>query len=230
MKSIEEAVAFMEAVAADDSHGYDQTYRMGPNYDCSSLVGTALHKAGYNVNPGSTTRNLYSQLQKENFQSLPVSGIRKRGDIFLTPGKHVVMCISGGAIVHASINEKGKITGGKSGDQTGKEICTRSFYVPSYGWRYHLRAPQVTSPNLKVDYAKSYNAGLKGEFITTTSLRLRTGAGLTKKIQVVMPKGTLVKCYGYFTNKSNIQWLLVELTIQDTPYIGFCSSRYLNRA
>ena len=38
-----------------------------------------------------------------------------------------------------SLNEKGKITGGEPGDQTGKEICIRSFYTPSYGWKYHLR-------------------------------------------------------------------------------------------
>ena len=33
-----------------------------------------------------------------------------------------------GKLVHASINENGKTTGGKSGDQTGKEICVRSYY------------------------------------------------------------------------------------------------------
>ena len=31
-------------------------------------------------------------------------------------------------IGHASINEKGKVTGGKKGDQTGKEVCIRTWY------------------------------------------------------------------------------------------------------
>lgn len=31
-------------------------------------------------------------------------------------------------IAHASINENGKISGGKAGDQTGKEVCIRSWY------------------------------------------------------------------------------------------------------
>ena len=31
-------------------------------------------------------------------------------------------------IGHASINEKGTVSGGKSGDQTGKEVCVRNWY------------------------------------------------------------------------------------------------------
>ena len=31
-------------------------------------------------------------------------------------------------IGHASIDERGKITGGSAGDQTGREVCTRSWY------------------------------------------------------------------------------------------------------
>ena len=39
----------------------------------------------------------------------------------------------------ARIDENGKITGGKAGDQTGKEISTQKFYVHSKGW-YVIRA------------------------------------------------------------------------------------------
>ena len=42
-------------------------------------------------------------------------------------------------IGHSSINELGKATGGLAGDQTGKEICTRSYYNPSTKWDYVLR-------------------------------------------------------------------------------------------
>lgn len=136
-KSIEEAVKWMENIARDDSHGYDQAHRNGPNYDCSSLVGTALSKAGFNVSPSSTTRNLYEQLKKEGFVSC--SKPWKRGDIHLSVGHHVVTSIDANNIVHASINEKGTATGGKSGDQTGKEICIRSYYEYPKGWTYHLR-------------------------------------------------------------------------------------------
>ena len=46
MGVVDEAVAFARAMAEDDTHGYDQTSRWGPDYDCSSLVISAFKKAG----------------------------------------------------------------------------------------------------------------------------------------------------------------------------------------
>ena len=40
-------------------------------------------------------------------------------------------------IGHASIDENRNIKGGSAGDQTGKELCTRSWYTT--GWEYILR-------------------------------------------------------------------------------------------
>ena len=37
-------------------------------------------------------------------------------------------------IGHASINEKGKVKGGKKGDQTGKEVCIRTWYLHKKNW------------------------------------------------------------------------------------------------
>lgn len=42
-------------------------------------------------------------------------------------------------IVHSSIDENGRATGGNAGDQTGKEVCTRSWYDKD--WKYMLRYP-----------------------------------------------------------------------------------------
>ena len=36
MPSISKAVVFAVNIAYDNLHGYDQTHRNGPNYDCSS--------------------------------------------------------------------------------------------------------------------------------------------------------------------------------------------------
>lgn len=175
MKNIETAVSFMEQIASDDSHGYDQAHRNGkPDYDCSSLVGTALNKAGFNVNPESTTRNLRSQLIKEGFQCLSVSSPRKRGDIFLSEGHHVVMCTDSNNIVHASINEKGTATGGKEGDQTGKEICKRTFYNHSSGWDYHFRYESEESSEIKASRPK-YTVGKT--YTLLSEMKVRTGAG-----------------------------------------------------
>lgn len=40
-------------------------------------------------------------------------------------------------LVHASIDERGKINGGQAGDQTSKEVCTRTYY--SKPWNVMLR-------------------------------------------------------------------------------------------
>lgn len=231
MKNIEVAVSFMEEVAADNSHGYDQTHRYGPDYDCSSLVGLALKKAGYNVLSTSTTRTLFTQLKKENFEQLPITGSRRRGDIFLTPGKHVVMCCDANTIVHASINEKGKITGGAPGDQTGKEICKRTFYTPSYGWKYHLRAPGliVQSPNVKVDAAKSFSKSMSGRYVGSVDIPMRTGAGTHKKQITLIPAGEEVMCYGYYTSYLGRKWIYAQATMFGVTYTGFISTKYLKR-
>ena len=41
-------------------------------------------------------------------------------------------------IGHASIDENGRATGGAAGDQTGKEVCIRTWYAK--GWKVLLRA------------------------------------------------------------------------------------------
>ena len=45
-------------------------------------------------------------------------------------------------IGHASIDEHGKAAGGQAGDQTGKEVCTRSWYKKN--WHTCLRAKSPT--------------------------------------------------------------------------------------
>lgn len=60
-----------------------------------------------------------------------------KGDVLLNTKSHTAIYIGDGQIVHASINELGKVSGGKKGDQTGKEICVRSYY--NKPWNYVLR-------------------------------------------------------------------------------------------
>lgn len=138
MSKVDTYTDYMIAIANDDSHGYSQINRSGnPDFDCSSLVGHALHKAGFNVNPNSTTRNLYEQLKQCGFTTC--NRPFKKGDIHLAVGHHVCVSTDSEHIVHASIDENGTTKGRKAGDQTGKEICIRKYYNPSYGWSYHLR-------------------------------------------------------------------------------------------
>lgn len=137
MANIYKAVQFMLDMAEDNAHGYDQKHRNGPDYDCSSLVGTALNVAGFNVSPFSWTGNLEKQLIACGF--VKCTKPWRAGDIHLKTGKHVCMSINANDIAQASINEKGKTTGGITGDQTGREIGVRGYYEYKGGWDAHYR-------------------------------------------------------------------------------------------
>lgn len=145
MAKIEKAVQFMIDTANDNSHGYDQTHRNSPDFDCSSLVATALHAAGFNVSIYSWTGNLKQQLLSCGFKECNAPW--KAGDIHLNERHHVCMSIDSERIAQASINEKGTVTGGKTGDQTGREIWIRSYY--DYPWDCHLRYEKVKKKKLK---------------------------------------------------------------------------------
>lgn len=137
MSKVEKAISFMEKIAKDDRHGYDQSKRWGnPDYDCSSLVITAWEKAGVPVKSkgASYTGNILSVFKKCGFKdvtkdvNLSTGAGMRRGDVLLRSGSHVAMYCGNRKLVHASINENGTVRGGRAGDQTGKEICIRSYY------------------------------------------------------------------------------------------------------
>lgn len=145
VSKIENAVTMAEAIALDDTHGYDQVDRWGnPNYDCSGLVINCLENAGIPAKQkGATyTGNMPEVLPNIGFKNviasvnLSTGSGMKRGDILLGNG-HTAFYRGNGKLVHASINEKGTTTGGKSGDQTGREICIRSYY--NKPWKYVYR-------------------------------------------------------------------------------------------
>lgn len=230
MGNIKKAVEWAVNIAKDDTHGYDQTHRNGPDYDCSSLVGTALANAGYPVSKYSTTRNLYSQLVNAGFKKC--SKPWKAGDIHLAVGHHVVMSIDANNIVHASQNEFGGATGGKTGDQTGKEICTRSYYEPSYGWTYHLRAPENTTASKGVlnkvatsTPALEFHANIAGTYTTKDNLNIRRSNSTQSGIMYTLLKGDTVRCYGYHTGK----WYLIVAVAGNTEFTGFVYSEWLKK-
>ena len=136
MSKIETAVNIALSIANDNSHGYDQGSRWGPDYDCSSFVITAWQNAGVPVKSrGATyTGNMRSVFLACGFIDVTASvnlvtgsGVQ-RGDVLLNVTRHTAMSIGGGQIVHARGNENGGATGGMSGDQTGREICTQGYY------------------------------------------------------------------------------------------------------
>lgn len=80
------------------------------------------------------------------------------------------------------------------------------------------------------DAAKSFLTTLAGTYkVTASALNVRNGAGVTKKKMVAIPKGTSVKCYGYYTSVLGTKWLYIQFTYGKVTYTGFASSKYLKK-
>ena len=135
MSIIEKAIAWALGIAGDSAHGYDQTNRWGPDYDCSSFVISAYKAAGLPLTATFTGNMKYDFLRNGFVQVM--DGSLKRGDVLLHERNHTAMYIGNNQLVHASINENGTIKGGQVGDQTGGEICVRGYY--NYPWDCVLR-------------------------------------------------------------------------------------------
>lgn len=210
MSDINKAVKWAMNIAEDNRHGYDQTHRNGPDYDCSSLVGTALNQAGFNVKPTSTTRNLLDQLLKCGFVQVSDDN-RKAGDIHLKVGKHVAMSTDTLHIVHARINEKGTATGGKTGDQTGSEIAVTNYY--NYPWDYHLRYNSGVKPKglTNDDILKIIQQTISGRYGSGDERRKKLSAEnvspLAIQIMVNFESNDFKACYEYICS-------LIALTVE----------------
>lgn len=144
MTRVEYAVQWALGIANDDSHGYSQMRRWGPDYDCSSLVISAYENAGIPVKEaGATfTGNMESAFKKcgfeivKNWDKNTGAGLL-RGDVLLNVTHHVEMYLGNGKNVKASSDENGGITGARSGDQYGNEITTSNYR--NYPWDMALR-------------------------------------------------------------------------------------------
>ena len=219
MPSVETMVSFMEQIANDDTHGYSQIHRTGPDYDCSSLVGRALEKGGFDSSVNETTRTLYNTLMRNGFYLVDVNGSRERGDVFLSVGHHVAVCVDANRLVHASIDENGTIIGATSGDQTGKEICIRSFY--SHPWDYHFRygkeesTPAPSTPNYTIGNEYTLQANMCVRTGAGTNFRMKAHSELTADGKAhdtdkngCLEKGTRVTCKNIIRNGSDI-WMQI---------------------
>lgn len=142
----EKAVEWALSIANDNSHGYSQENRWGPDYDCSSFVISAYEQAGVPVKEAgaSYTGNMKNAFRACGFQVLPAGSPLKVGDVLLNEQYHTVMAIGNGQVVAARRNEDGF-----AGDGTGREITTQNYYYyPNGGWNCILRyAGSETAPD-----------------------------------------------------------------------------------
>ena len=142
------------------SLGYDQSNRqdfrhMGET-DCSALVIHCAKEAGFDVGSASYTGNMRAQFTQRGWTVKPNNGNPQVGDILLNDINHVAVYIGNGKLAQASIDERGKISGGQGGDQTGRETNVSNYY--NYPWNCYLRwtgsgssGSTVTNNKLVVD-------------------------------------------------------------------------------
>ena len=123
---VENAINWAIGIANDNNYGYSQVNRYGnPDYDCSSLVSTAFHNAGFNVACELNTYTMKDAFVNAGFTWIPASQISgfpgscanlQRGDILLATS-HTELYIGNGKNVGAHMDYNG-IPGGIGGGST----------------------------------------------------------------------------------------------------------------
>lgn len=180
MSKIEQAVQWMENTAKNSAHGYDQIYRWGEkgDYDCSSAVITACQQAGIPVksNGATYTGNMCPVFLRCGFVdvtsivNLATGAGLVRGDVLLNVTHHTAMYCGSGMEVEASINEKGTATGGKPGDQTGREFLIRAYR--NYPWTNVLRYGGASASTPSTPVSTVLRKGSKGQAVKTMQTML----------------------------------------------------------
>ena len=150
MGIVEDAVAWAIETANDQSHGYSQTDRWGPDYDCSSFVISAFEQAGLALREAGAgyTGNMRGPMIACGFVDVTYQiGLDSGyglipGDVLLNYASHTCLCIGGGKVANCRTDEGHP----QSGDQSGNEIRIQSYW--NFPWDCVLRykGPHTGSP------------------------------------------------------------------------------------
>lgn len=141
---------------------------------------------------------------------------------------------------------EGNTSGASGVIANGGGVCKKKYLrtnskIAGYGYpKYDVETSTTnnTKNNPKVESEKvvtaagkadKYDKSFAGTYTTTANLNLRNDAGTTNKSLCVIPKGTKVKCYGYYSLSKGVNWLYIQVTIKGIIYIGFCSKSYLKK-
>lgn len=209
MPSVSQFAERMRYWCEDANLGYDQSNRWdirpGGECDCSSLVIFALRECGFDTGSASYTGNLSVNLTARGWKRLsPSIAQAKTGDVLLNDSSHVAVVVSGSGwgarVAQASIDERGKIAGGQSGDQTGRETNTCVIY--SYPWDCILRYEGADAGQSEQPGKPLYNAMVGGQWLPDMLGRYDTGgsadtyAGVFgKPVQYIAIEGVKYRVY-----------------------------------
>lgn len=151
MTVIEKAVQWAINTANDNSHGYSQADRWGPDYDCSSFVITAYQQAGLALREAGASytgnmRNAFLScgfFDATNLVNLGSGGGIQAGDVLLNYSAHTCIAIGAGRVANCRTDEGHP----QAGDQSGNEIRLQSYW--NYPWNCVLRYKEKLATNLQ---------------------------------------------------------------------------------
>lgn len=87
----------------------------------------------------------------------------------------------------------------------------------------------VKEEQIAKDPAREFDVDIADSYVTTADLYCRHGAGKNKVAMCIIPKGTSVNNYGYFTTVNGVKWLYIQFNYNGVKYTGFSHSQYLER-
>ena len=97
--------------------------------------------------------------------------------------------------------------------ENAKNACPSGYYV--FNSKGEVIYPVVSNP--QIEYAQSFDStkGRTYMVVPDVGLHLRAGAGTDKKSLEVLPQGTKVRCYGYYSGA----WYLVQVPSGRKGYV-----------
>lgn len=139
---------------------------------------------------------------------------------------------------------EGNTSGASGVIANGGGVCKKRYLltnskIAGYGYpKYDTEKTTSEKPASEKPAAKEIKAtgtadyfkkDLAGTYTTTANLNMRNDAGTTNKSLVIIPKGTKVNCFGYYSLSKGVNWLYVQVTLNEVKYTGFCSKSYLKK-
>lgn len=86
-------------------------------------------------------------------------------------------------------------------------------------------AAPTSTPHYAESFSESFNKTYKVQ--ASDGLNCRVGPSVENKMINVFQNGAIVRCYGYYTKRDNVNWLYVKGTIDGRNCVGFVSGEYL---
>ena len=109
--------------------------------------------------------------------------------------------------------------------------CCRTGATESTAGAETTSADAAVTERRAADAAMSFDKELAGTYTVDTAagLHIRNGAGTGKASMAVLPGGTKVRNYGYYTLSGGVKWLYIQVTYNGVKYTGFSSGEYLRK-